>query len=510
MVDDQNTPEAPVFAFLRILRQRVWVVVLCAVLVPIVAYVTTSRQEKKYQASAKLCLGCDQAAQDALSGSAAAADATPDAGTEATSLDLASLSRIAVRTAKALGGVTADQISSAVKVVPRGDSSVIDITATGGRRTQVAPIANAYAQAYVDFRLEDARNALIRVEDALNRQISSAVKAGRDARADDLRQQRDDLRLRLSTQTGGAQLVERAATPEGPISPKPRRAAILGGGFGLVLGLGLALLFDLLSRRLTDPKEAEGLYASPLLGTIPSSRAVRDAGAASPQLPAVEQAAFQRVRTNMVHYNDYNISSIAVVSALPEEGKSTVAWNLAVAAAEAGGRVILVEGDLRRPSFVRRLAVPPSDGLTAVLQGVAEPDDVILRVPITPSANGGSVQRILDVMPAGEAHANPTYLIESERMERLVLDLEERYDLVVIDTPPALVVSDSMALVDQVSGVVVVTRMGKNTRDSAEQLRRHLENARAPVLGVIINGVGPLDGVAGYGYAYEQAGAAGR
>ncbi|MDP2710645.1 MAG: polysaccharide biosynthesis tyrosine autokinase [Solirubrobacteraceae bacterium] len=470
-------------------------------LVPLVAYAVTSRQDKTYEASAKLLLGSDAAVEQALQGGTAPA---VDQGVAATSLDLASLNRIAVRTASALGGVTPDEISGAVEVIPRGDSSVVDILATGGRREQVAPIANAYADSYIAFRREDARSGLRRVEDALNSQISRAVRAGREGRANELREKRDDLRLLQTVQSGGAELVERAVTPLGAASPKPRRAAIIGAGFGLILGIGLALLFDVLSRRLTDPKEAESLFDSPLLGTIPSSRAVRDASASSPPLPAVEQAAFQRVRTNMLHYNDYNISSIAVVSALPEEGKSTVAWNIAVAGAEAGARVVLVEGDLRRPSFVRRIGVPDSDGVTAVLQGVAHPKDVIRRLSLNGNTNGSSAARTLDVIPAGEAHANPTYLIESERMERLVLDLEERYDLVVIDTPPALVVSDSMALVDRVSGVVVVSRMGRNTRDAAEQLRRHLENARAPVLGVVINGVGPLDGVAGYGYAYER------
>lgn len=508
MLEDHDTQEPPVYAFARVLRARLWVVLLCAALVPLVAYAVTSRQDKTYEASAKLLLGSDAAVSQALQGGGI--DTTADRGGDATNLDLASLNRIAVRTASALGGVTADDISESVEVVPRGDSSVVDINASSGRREQVAPIANAYADAYIAFRREDARNGLRRVEDALNSQISSAVRAGRDGRANDLRQKRDDLRLLQAVQSGGAELVERAVTPKGAASPKPRRAAIIGAGFGLILGIGLALLFDVLSRRLTDPREAENLFDSPLLGTIPSSRAVRDAGATSPALPAVERAAFQRVRTNMVHYNDYTISSIAVVSALPEEGKSTVAWNIAVAATEAGAHVVLVEGDLRRPSFVRRLGIPDSDGVTALLQGTAHPKDVIRRIPLHGSANGGSAARTIDVIPAGEAHANPTYLIESERMERLVLDLEERYDLVVIDTPPALVVSDSMALVDRVSGVVVVTRMGRNTRDGAEQLRRHLDNARAPVLGVVINGVGPLDGVAGYGYAYEQAGSASR
>ena len=432
-----------------------------------------------------------------------------DQGPAATSLDLASLGRIAIRAANALGGITADQVTRAVTVTPRGSSSVVDILARDGRRDRVAQLANAYAEAYIAFRRDDARRELRRVEQALNDQISGAVRAGRNERANELRVQRDDVQLRARLQTGDAELVQRASTPGSPSSPRPRRAAFLGAGFGLVLGIGLALLFQLLSRRLTDPKEAEGMFDSPLLGMIPASRAVHDANASAPFLPAVEQAAFQRVRSNLIHYNDYDLSSIMIVSALPEEGKSTVAWNLALAGVQAGSRVVLVECDLRRPSLVRRLGVSQSGGLTAVLQGRAGPEDVIERVPMEVGSAPGGAARALDVIPAGEAHANPTSLIESDLMERLVLDLEDRYDLVVIDSPPALVVPDSMALVDYVSGVVVVTRMGKNTRQTAANLQRQLQNARAPVLGVVINGVDVLDGES-YGYVYEQAGTAGR
>jgi len=506
-IDERNTAQAPIYAFLQMLRRHAWVVILCVAVVPLIAYMVTSRQDKEYEAAAKLLLGSDSVTERALRDQGV--EAPPDQGVAATSLDLASLSRIAVGTARSLGGVTASEVSSSVTVVPRGSSSVVDITARNGRRDQVAPLANTYAESYIDFRRDDARKELRRVEDALTEQIGKAVRADQDARANDLRVRRDGVQLRARLQTGDAELVERAVTPDGPASPKPKLAAFLGAGFGTVLGVGLALLFQLLSRRLTDPKEAESLFDSAVLGMIPSSRAVHDASASSPFLPVVEQAAFQRVRSNLIHYNDYDISSIMVVSALPEEGKSTVAWNLALAAAQAGSNVVLVECDLRRPSMVRHFGLTPGAGVTAVLEGRARPEDVIERVPIDIEAVAGGDLRSLSVIAAGEAVANPTYLIESERMERLVLDLEDAFDLVVIDSPPALVVPDSMALVDYVSGVVVVTRMGTNTRETASNLRRQLENARAPVLGVVINGVEGLDGNS-YGYAYEQAGVAGR
>lgn len=504
MADERTTPDVPVHAFTRVLRQRAWVVVLCAVLVPLVAYVTTSRQSEQFVASAQLLLGGTQVTAGVLGGEAVGA--ASDEGVAATSLDLASIRTIAERTSSTLGGgVSVDAVADIIEVIPRGESRVVDVEATGASREQVAPIANAYAEEFIAFREERARSELVRAEAIVNEQIAGADRAGRQGRAEDLREQRDELGLLAELQSGDAELVERATTPGGAASPQPRRAAALGLGFGLVLGIGLALLFELLSRRLTDPKEAEELFEGPLLGTIPTSRALRgDRGRGAPALSSIDQAAFQRVRGNLVHYNDFNVSSILVVSALPDEGKSTVAWNLAVAAVEAGASVLLLEGDMRLPSFVRMHGLPAGQGLDAVLTGRAEPDEVIRRVSVAGGSNGRSA-RALDVICAGEAHADPTYLLESQRMEHLILDLEERYELVVVDTPPTLVVPDSMALVDHVSGVVVVTRMGKNTRDSADQLRRQLEHARAPLLGIVINGVDPAAGYPTYHYTYEAS-----
>lgn len=488
-------------AFARVLRQRAWVVVLCAVLVPVLAYVTTSRQSEQFVASAQLLLGGTQVTAGVLEGEAVGA--ASDEGVAATSLDLASIRTIAERTASTLGGgVSVDAVADIIEVIPRGESRVVDVEATGASREQVAPIANAYAEEFIAFREERARSELVRAEAIVNEQIANAVSAERQGRAADLRAQRDELRLLAELQSGDAELVERATTPGGAASPQPRRAAALGLGFGLVLGIGLALLFELLGQRLTDPKEAEDLFDGPLLGTIPTSHALRgNRGRGATALPSSDQAAFQRVRGNLVHYNDFNVSSILVVSALPAEGKSTVAWNLAAAVVGSGASVLLLEADMRIPSFVRRHGLPAGQGLDAVLTGEAEPDEVIRRVLVAGGSNGRSGP-VLDVICAGEAQADPTYLLESQRMEDLILDLEERYELVVVDTPPTLLVPDSMALVDYVSGVVVVTRMG-NTRDSAVQLRRQLEYARAPLLGIVINGVDPAAGYQAYNYTYE-------
>ena len=500
--DDRAGGEAPFYAVVRNLRQHWWVIALCALLAPTVAYLVTAQQPDEFRATAKLQLFGGELEE----GVAGVTPGAPRAGSgmlESTSLDLASLRVIAVRAASRLG-VSADSVAGRVRIVPHSDSNVISVQASGPTARGVAPLANAYAQAYKTFRRNEARTRIGAAADVLQGQLER-TSTERDGRRTELRARIDELRLLSRLQTGNAAIVERAIVPGARVAPKPQRAATIALGFGLVLGGGLALLFEFLSRRLNDPAEIEDLYSEPLLGTIPESRAVAEAGFGLNSLPPNEHAAFQRVRGNLRYFNDYNIVSVLVISALPAEGKSTVARHLAGAAAEAGTSVILLEADLRLPTLVKRLGLPPTEGLTGILRDGIDPAEVIQRVRLGSTADGDGPHAHMDVISAGPPQPNPTYLIESEAMERLILDLEERYDLVVIDTPAATLVSDGLALVDKVSGVLVVSRVRKNTRAAARSLRGQLSNVRANVLGVVVNGVGRMDGVPNYGYGYSSA-----
>ncbi|HEY1480612.1 MAG TPA: P-loop NTPase [Gaiellales bacterium] len=487
----------------RILRQRWWVIALCSLLAPTVAYLVTSQKPDVYKATTKVLLtsGDIVAGLTKDSGDVPAPDTS-----DSTNLDLASVRAVAQGAADQLGGgITADDVAGRVEIVPNSDSSVIGVEASGPTARGVAPLANAYAQAYITFRRDDARKQINAAAAVLQKQIDQALNTKSDDRGisvSDLRGRLSELKFSSGLQTGNAQIIERAVAPKGRVSPKPRRAAILALGFGIVLGIGLALLFEFLSRRLNDPAEIEELYSEPLLGTIPESRSVAEAGFGLAALNAAEHAAFQRVRGNLRYYNDYNIGSVLVISALPGEGKSTVARHLAAAAAEAGTSVILLEADLRLPTLVKRLGLPPTAGLIGILRDGLDPADIIQRVPLSQAANGAEPRETMDVISAGLPQSNPTYLIESDAMESLILDLEERYDLVIIDTPAATLVPDGLALVDKVSGVIVVSRVRRNTRAAARSLRGQLSNVRANVLGVVVNGVGRADGMPNYGYGY--------
>ena len=216
------------------------------------------------------------------------------------------------------------------------------------------------------------------------------------------------------------------------------------------------------------------------------------------------------MRANLRYFNvDRDVRSVLITSAAPGDGKSTVAWHLAAAAAAARTRVLVVEGDLRHPGLGRALERGAGPGLSTVLAGASSFHEAIQRVPVSDGRTDGDSSRSVDVLFSGPIPPNPTDLIESDRMREVLQRAQMEYDFVVVDTPPTSVVSDAIPLVSQVGGVLVVGRLGKSTRDSLANLRDQLVNLDAPVLGVVVNGLGRDASGYGYGYGYGPGKAAG-
>jgi capsular exopolysaccharide synthesis family protein len=215
------------------------------------------------------------------------------------------------------------------------------------------------------------------------------------------------------------------------------------------------------------------------------------------------------LRTNLRYYNDNReLDSVLITSAGERDGKTTVAWNLAAVSAQAGERALLIEADLRHPSLAERCRLQSRSGLSELLEGRASLAEVVNEVVVARrGVNGSTVPCTLDVLVAGSARGDVTGLIESQRMDDLIRQAKELYDLVVIDTPPMSVVPDAIPLMAKVSGVVVVTRLGRTTRDAVSFLSAQLNHIRAPTLGAVVNGITRQDGY--YGAVHEEAAALG-
>jgi receptor protein-tyrosine kinase len=392
-------------------------------------------------------------------------------------------------TAASLQGVTEQQVSSAVSVSSQGQSDLASVQATARDPRLAAAIANSFANKYIAFRREADRATIRSAELPLQQQIAALPPSDRyGGLGQSLQQRLGQLSVLASLQTGGAELVQPAEVPRSPSSPKPVRNGVLGLFFGLLLAIALVLLAETLDRRLRDPAEVEQTFERPLLATVPDIAALRGTDPALLRAPAGAREAFRMLWVNLRYLSlNRDICSVLVTSADRDDGKSTVAWGLAVTAASAGARTLLIEADLRKPSFAARFELPSREGLTSVLAGDVPSAQAIMRLPLPLTEHDSSPARSMDVLVAGPRPPDPTDLLQSRHMGDFKHWLEGRYELIVVDSPPAATVPDAIPLITLTQGTVVVNRLGHTIRDHARRLRQQLDNVDAPTLGIVIN-----------------------
>ena len=287
-----------------------------------------------------------------------------------------------------------------------------------------------------------------------------------------------------------------ANLPDDPSSPRPVRYVAVGIFLGLLVGVTAAIARVRLDRTVKDPEEAAAIAGAPVIGTV-----VRDEGLAKRHVLDRGSAAraaedYRQLRTNLQFLNvDTPPQVIMVTSAMPSEGKTTLVLNLAMALAEAGRRVVVVDADLRRPRVTSYLGMVGGVGLTNVLSGQADVAEVVQE-----HSEAG-----ISVLGAGPTPPNPSELLSSSHMVALIAELREKHDYVLVDAPPLLPVADATGLAVMVDGAVLSVRYGESRKD---QLKRSADSVRqvgARVLGVVLNIVPPkaeISSAYGYGYSY--------
>jgi succinoglycan biosynthesis transport protein ExoP len=488
------------YQLLFVLRRRWRLLAASIVLVAAAAVGFSLLQQNEYTASASLLFRNTQFDQELFGSNftTGVVDPTRDA---ATNLDLVSLPTVAARTAAALHLPKA-VVRSELSVSGVGQANVAQVSATNPSPVRAAEIANTYAQQYVLFRQQADRSKIAAAQQLVRKQLAALAPTQRYGFVgQSLENRANQLGILAALQTGNAEVVQPAGVPGSPSSPQTKRNGVLGGLLGLLLGVGLVFLTERLDRRVRQPSELEDAYGVPVLGAVPESSAYSAAGARA--LPSVETEAFALLRARLRYFNvDRDIRSLLVTSATPGEGKTTVAVNLAVAEAAAGNsKVVLLEADLRRPALRERLGTGSQPGLAEILSRNATLDEALCTINLPGRQNGNGPTATFSVVPAGALPPNPAELVESRAMIDLLSALTEQFDLVIIDSPPASVVSDAIPLMRLVSGAVIVSRIGVTTRDAARHLREQLRKLKAPVLGVIANAM-PTNGRGYYGYAY--------
>jgi capsular exopolysaccharide synthesis family protein len=301
--------------------------------------------------------------------------------------------------------------------------------------------------------------------------------------------------------SGGASPVKVTVTdrPEvarSPSSPDPVRNVILGLVLGAILGGAGAVARSYLDRSVKDGDEAADLAGAPVIGVVARDDTLARRHLVNQGVPNRTAEDYRRLRANLQFLDVDNPPRVIMVSsAVPSEGKTTLVVNLGLALVEAGRTVVIVEADLRRPKVTRYLGIVGGVGLTNILVGSAEVDEVLQRY-----GDGG-----LSVIAAGPAAPNPGQLLASQHMATLVKELRGRHDFVLVDAPPVLPVADASALASHVDGALLSIRFGSTRRDQVKQAAETLNRVGVRLLGAVLNIVPPSAEMAtahGYGYEY--------
>jgi len=504
---DEQQPAADRFdldRWLRVLRRRWWVILACMLLVGGSATAYSLTRQKQYTASASLLFNPATIGEE-ITGVNAPVSNDPARQSE-TNVKLVESTDVAIRTAAALGNrLTVQQITQKVTASAEGQSDFVSVSAQDPRPSFAARLANTYAQQFIAFRRDGERASFTQARDSLQAQYNALTPTQqRSAAGQDLQTRIEQLNTLAAAANGDVSLEQPATPPTSPSYPKTKLNIAVGLVLGLLLGLGLALLMERLNRRIRGVDELGQIYGLPILAEVPESGKIsRDGVTGVATAATYETASFEMLRARLRYFSVDRVRSLLVTSCAPQEGKTTVAWHLAQATAvSTHGRVLLIEADLRRPSLARTHRLEFAPGLSDVLSGQLDYIEAIQEVAVPTLANGDSLQRSIDVIVAGPIPPNPAELVESRAMTDLIARASEAYEFVVVDSGPALVVPDALALMSQVAGVLVVSHMGGTTRDAAAQLRDQLDAVNAPVVGVVANRV---KGAARSGYYYTYS-----
>ena len=389
----------------------------------------------------------------------------------ATNLALASLDRVAARVESKLNlDLTAKELRDRVELDPQGQADIVTITATGDTPRQAAQIANAFANEVVAARRDAAQQKIQRVIDAINAKLAATSET--DALAGELRRRAEQLDVERQLETGEVEIAEPAVPPREKSSPKPLRNTLIGLLLGLILGSLLAILLQRFDRRVESEAEVGELFEAPVIARVPVERA-------SGWERELFGESFQFLRANLqLRDPGSNYRTIAVTSALPGNGKSTVAARLAEALALSGSEVVIVDCDLRRPTLHEYYAVNAHDGVTSALVGLRDPVDM-LRPTYIPTVR---------LLPAGPLMPLPaSVLAGTEGMREVLSRLGRVADYVIVDTSPVTIGADASAIAACVDATIVVVDVESVGRDVLAAANEQLRAARANIVGVVIN-----------------------
>jgi capsular exopolysaccharide synthesis family protein len=504
--------------YLSVIRARRWVIIQAVVVVAATAVLVSLMQPPVYVGEARVLIS-ERDTGAALFGTVLPEiSSQPERGLQ-TQVQLMQLRPLAEGAIRKLGlEMSPEALLRSVTVSAIGQTNVVTIQASAGTAEQAAAIANAMAEEYVAWsrtlKRTSIKNAADEVEFSLDDAREQILELGRkiqqEGRSDELEAELSiltgtyttlaeklaQLRINEQLEVGSGSVVSPAIRNLRPASPRPIRNGLLGLGVGLVLGLGMAFLYEYLDDTIKSTEEAERIYGAPVLGIIPSEKyekgvkrkiSIIDA----PGSPTAEAYRVLRNSIDFVNF-EHTLKALLVTSATPGEGKSTVSANLAVSLAQAGKKVVLLSSDFRRPTTEQFFAVNTLIGLSDVLLGTHSLKSAVQR----------PLGEHLLVLTSGKMPPNPSELLSSTKMRELIEELGQWADWIIIDSPPILAVADPVAISRWADGVLVVSKAGHSRKDAASRAVELLQKVGARLAGVAVWGLDETKNRPGYGYGY--------
>jgi tyrosine-protein kinase len=467
-----------VSAALEILRRR-WPVALGVVLVcTIVSAVQQKRATPTYKATSSVAFHCSTITESALQvGSSNCVEPQREADTQVT---IAHSPEVAQSVRTQLGGALGvDELLGMVGIEAAPNADVLNITASAGDPRNAARIANAFANQYITFRANSQLSTIDAAKRQLQQQLATTTPGTADAAS--LEQQIQRLTQARAVVGAGADIIGRATPPAAPSGMHLSTAIIIGLLVGLALAFTLLFLLESLDRRIKTVDEFEREFRLSALTVVPQSsmgppRADERGELLEPYRilrSALEFAAVTRA-----------MDTLLVTSAVPGEGKTTVSVDLAQVIALTKRRVVLLELDLRMPTFTRHFGLDPRRGLTtALLRGEAPAELLVEPLPELPN---------LSVLASGPLPHNPAELLASPVIGEIITELGQGGEtMVIIDAPPLNPVADAQILLNSsaVQATLLVSRLNKTTRDEVRRARGILDRHMVEPVGLVITGM---------------------
>lgn len=490
---------------LRVIRSWLWLLIVSAILAGGAAYLVSSALPKVYEAKVTLIVG-----QSLSSANPNYNDILVSQRVSQTYADLATTTPILAQVIADAGlGVSPDDLRKRVVATAPRDSTLVTITVQDGEPSRAADVANGIAaqlgaassavtgqsgqaQEFVSQQIVATQLQIQEAQVEIDRLSALPARtAAEEQQFQALQGRIASLRQSYASLVGLSQsssnlitVVDPARLPEAPASPRVLLNTLLAALVGLLLALGIASTMEYLDDTVKSSEDVEAVTGLPTLGTIIKMKGekgrdeiYRLATLLYPRSPAAE--AYRTLRTNVEFACvDAPVRTLLVTSSIPSEGKTTTSGNLAVAFAQAGRTVILLDADLRKPGVHKPFNLPNISGLTSLLRT----DDVAIDDVAQETEEDN-----LRVITTGPLPPNPAELLASQRMKTILERLVAVADLVILDSPPLQAVTDAAILSSVTDGTLLVVDAGRTRRGAAGHGREALAKSGARILGVALN-----------------------